>query len=56
MRSRAAGLSALARIARVSALMAAGVFGIFGWASTNGSTLEESRTYAGNTLVAMEVC
>ena len=44
------------RIARVSALMAAGVFGIFGWASTNGSTLEESRTYAGNTLVAMEVC
>ena len=43
------------RIALVSALMAAGVFGIFGWASTHGSTLEESRTYAVNTLVAMEV-
>jgi magnesium-transporting ATPase (P-type) len=43
------------RIALVSALMAAGVFGIFGWASTHGSSLEESRTYAVNTLVAMEV-
>jgi magnesium-transporting ATPase (P-type) len=43
------------RIALVSALMAAGVFGIFGWASTHGSTLEEARTYAVNTLVAMEV-
>ena len=43
------------RIALVSALMAAGVFGIFGWASTHGSTLEESRTYAVNTLVVMEV-
>ena len=43
------------RIALVSALMSAGVFGIFGWASTHGSTLEEARTYAVNTLVAMEV-
>ena len=43
------------RIALVSALMAAGVFGIFGWANTHGSTLEEARTYAVNTLVAMEV-
>ncbi len=43
------------RIALVSALMAGGVFGIFGWASTHGSTLEEARTYAVNTLVAMEV-
>ena len=43
------------RIALVSALMAAGVFGMFGWASTHGSTLEEARTYAVNTLVAMEV-
>ncbi|MCW8906510.1 MAG: cation-transporting P-type ATPase [Sedimenticola sp.] len=43
------------RIALVSVLMAAGVFGIFGWASMHGSTLQESRTYAVNTLVAMEV-
>ena len=43
------------RITLVSALMAAGVFGIFGWASTHGATLEEARTYAVNTLVAMEV-
>ncbi len=43
------------RIALVSALMAAGVFGIFHWTSGQGSSLEESRTYAVNTLVAMEV-
>ncbi len=43
------------RIALVSILMAIGVFGIFGWASTHGATLEESRTYAVNALVAMEV-
>jgi len=43
------------RIALVSALMAAGVFGIFGWAGSHGSTLEEARTYAVNTLVVMEV-
>jgi magnesium-transporting ATPase (P-type) len=43
------------RIALVSMLMAAGVFSMFGWASTHGSTLEESRTYAVNTLVTMEV-
>jgi magnesium-transporting ATPase (P-type) len=43
------------RIALVSVLMAAGVFGIFGWTTTHGATLEEARTYAVNTLVAMEV-
>lgn len=43
------------RIVLVSVLMAAGVFGIFGWSSTHGSTLEEARTYAVNTLVVMEV-
>jgi magnesium-transporting ATPase (P-type) len=43
------------RIALVSMLMAAGVFGIFSWVSSQGATLEESRTYAVNTLVAMEV-
>ena len=43
------------RIALVSVLMAAGVFGIFDWARTHGSTLEEARTYAVNTLVVMEV-
>jgi magnesium-transporting ATPase (P-type) len=43
------------RIALVSMLMAAGVFGIFGWTSSHGSTLEEARTYAVNTLVVMEV-
>jgi magnesium-transporting ATPase (P-type) len=43
------------RIVLVSVLMAAGVFGIFGWSSTHGSTLEEARTYAVNTLVVMEI-
>ncbi len=43
------------RIGLVSVLMAGGVFGIFGWAVTHGSSLEEARTYAVNTLVAMEV-
>ena len=43
------------RIGLVSMLFAAGVFGIFGWSQYFGSTLEESRTYAVNTLVVMEV-
>lgn len=43
------------RIALVSVLFAAGVFGIFSWSQLHGSTLEESRTYAVNTLVVMEV-
>ncbi|MDX1656938.1 MAG: HAD-IC family P-type ATPase, partial [Candidatus Competibacteraceae bacterium] len=43
------------RIALVSLLFMAGVFGIFSWAQAQGSTLEEARTYAVNTLVVMEV-
>jgi magnesium-transporting ATPase (P-type) len=39
----------------VSALFAAGIFGIFKWSLHQGSTLEEARTYAVNTLVMMEV-
>ena len=43
------------RIALVSMLFAAGVFGIFSWSQLHGATLEESRTYAVNALVVMEV-
>lgn len=43
------------RIVFVSTLFVIGIFGIFAWARTNGSTLEEARTYAVNTLVVMEV-
>ena len=43
------------RIALVSVLFAAGVFGIFSWSQYHGSTLEESRTYAVNALVVMEI-
>lgn len=43
------------RIALVSGLFAAGVFGIFYWSLHHGSSLEEARTYAANTLVMMEV-
>lgn len=43
------------RIVFVSALFVAGIFGIFAWTRTHGSTLEEARTYAVNTLVVMEV-
>ncbi|MDD5321727.1 MAG: HAD-IC family P-type ATPase [Methylococcales bacterium] len=43
------------RIVLVSVLFAAGVFGIFSWSQQHGSTLEEARTYAVNTLVVMEV-
>lgn len=43
------------RIVFVSLLFVAGIFGIFAWARTHGSSLEEARTYAVNTLVVMEV-
>ncbi len=43
------------RIALVSVLFAAGVYGIFSWSQQHGSSLEEARTYAVNTLVTMEV-
>lgn len=43
------------RIIFVSALFVAGIFGIFAWTRAHGSSLEESRTYAVNALVVMEV-
>ena len=43
------------RISFVSILFVTGVFGIFAWSQLHGSTLEEARTYAVNTLVVMEV-
>ena len=43
------------RIVFVSTLFVAGIFGIFAWTRTHGSSLEEARTYAVNTLVVMEV-
>ncbi len=43
------------RIGFVSLLFVSGVFGIFAWSQFHGSTLEEARTYAVNTLVVMEV-
>jgi len=43
------------RVVFVSALFMAGVFGIFVWARASGAPVEEARTYAVNTLVAMEV-
>ncbi|MFP4251149.1 MAG: cation-transporting P-type ATPase [Guyparkeria sp.] len=43
------------RIGFVSTLFVSGVFGIFAWSQFHGSTLEEARTYAVNTLVVMEV-
>ncbi len=43
------------RICFVSLLFVAGVFGIFVWSRTHGSSIEEARTYAVNTLVVMEV-
>ncbi|BBA32304.1 cation transporting ATPase [Methylocaldum marinum] len=42
------------RVAVVSGLFVAGVFGIFYLAQTQGSSVEEARTYAVNTLVALE--
>ncbi|WP_372985909.1 cation-transporting P-type ATPase [Marinobacter sp.] len=43
------------RILLVSSLFAAGIFGIFSWTQYHGYSLEESRTYAVNTLVIMEI-
>ncbi|GAB4257546.1 MAG: cation-transporting P-type ATPase [Methylomicrobium sp.] len=43
------------RIVFVSFLFFAGIYGIFLWSQEHGSTLEEARTYAVNTLVALEV-
>lgn len=43
------------RIALVSGLFALGVFSIFYWSQQQGSSLEEARTYAVNTLVVMEI-
>ncbi|GAA0846406.1 cation-transporting P-type ATPase [Marinobacter szutsaonensis] len=43
------------RILLVSTLFAAGIFGIFSWTQYHGYSLEESRTYAVNTLVIMEI-
>ncbi|WP_305909399.1 cation-transporting P-type ATPase [Methylomarinum sp. Ch1-1] len=43
------------RISFVSLLFFAGIYGIFLWSQLHGSTLEEGRTYAVNTLVILEV-
>jgi len=43
------------RIALVSALFMGGIFGMFEFALARGASLEEARTVAVNTLVAMEV-
>ncbi len=43
------------RILFVSLLFVTGVFGIFLWTYSEGSSLEEARTYAVNTLVVMEI-
>ncbi|MDZ4152401.1 HAD-IC family P-type ATPase, partial [Methylicorpusculum sp.] len=43
------------RIFLVSSLFALGIFGIFEWSQLQGSSIEEARTYAVNTLVMMEV-
>ena len=43
------------RIALVSALFLTGIFGMFEWSLALGASVEEARTVAVNTLVAMEV-
>jgi len=43
------------RILLVSTLFAAGIFGIYGWSQAMGASIEESRTYAVNALVMMEI-
>jgi len=43
------------RISLVSLLFLAGIYGIFAWSQAQGASLEQSRTYAVNTLVVMEV-
>jgi len=43
------------RITFVSLLFVIGVYGMFLWTQSQGASLEQSRTYAVNTLVVMEV-
>ncbi len=43
------------RISLVSVLFLAGIYGIFAWSQAQGASLEQSRTYAVNVLVVMEV-
>jgi len=43
------------RVVLVSGLFVAGIFGMFAWSTARGLPLEEARTIAVNTLVAMEV-
>ncbi|WP_027158799.1 cation-transporting P-type ATPase [Methylobacter luteus] len=43
------------RILFVSVLFLIGIYGMFLWAQEHGSTLEEARTYAVNTLVMLEI-
>jgi len=43
------------RIMFVSVLFLIGIYGMFLWTQQHGSTLEEARTYAVNTLVMLEV-
>jgi len=43
------------RIVFVSFLFFTGLYGVFLWSQLHGSTVEEARTYAVNTLVMMEV-
>lgn len=43
------------RISFVSLLFVIGVYGMFLWTQSQGASLEQSRTYAVNTLVVMEV-
>ncbi|WP_020158566.1 cation-transporting P-type ATPase [Methylobacter marinus] len=43
------------RIVFVSVLFLIGIYGMFLWTQQHGSTLEEARTYAVNTLVMLEV-
>jgi magnesium-transporting ATPase (P-type) len=43
------------RVALVSSLFVAGIFGMFEYTLASGGTLEEARTVAVNTLVAMEI-
>lgn len=43
------------RVSFVSLLFVIGVYGMFLWTQSQGASLEQSRTYAVNTLVVMEV-
>lgn len=42
-------------VAFVSTLFFCGIFGVFWWSQAERATLKESRTYALNTLVVMEI-